>query len=117
MVNEEPLGFSAKAPVGDWNKRLGIDYPDVFKALLKAALAYVTGDAPGGLSATIDGLFALKLQDRSLAPAELAWLLTRRALGHAMAKLATEALGKRTFQKQDVEALVDALDTGLGRSE
>jgi hypothetical protein len=30
---DQTLGFHAKAPVGEWNKRLGIDYPRLFKNL------------------------------------------------------------------------------------
>ena len=91
-MDEESIGFSAKAPVSAWNKQIGFDYPGVFKALIKATIAYATGNAPAGLSATVDGFFAFKLQDRPLPPAELAWLLIRRALAHAMARLSVEAL-------------------------
>ncbi len=112
-MDEESIGFSAKAPVSAWNKQIGFDYPGVFKALIKATIAYATGNAPAGLSATVDGFFAFKLQDRPLPPAELAWLLIRRALAHAMARLSVEALRGRLFFHKESSSLIAALDQGL----
>src|SRR5919106_1893296 len=116
-MDEDSIGFSAKAPVSAWNKRLGVDYPGVFKALIKATIAYATGNAPAGLSATVDGFFAFKLEDRPLPPAELAWLLIRRALAHAMARLSVEALAGRVFLGKESDTLIAALDRGLDDAE
>jgi len=65
---DETIGFSAKAPVSAWNKRLGVDYPGVFKALLKAGLAAGTASAPGAISAAIDGFFAFRVEDVKRPP-------------------------------------------------
>jgi hypothetical protein len=114
---EQPLGFHAKAPVSAWNKQLGVDYPGVFKALLKAALAAATANAPGAISAAIDGIFAFKVEDAKRSPEELAWLLIRRALAHAMAKLAVEALKRHDREPDDPEGLVARLDAALDGAE
>jgi hypothetical protein len=114
---DEPLGFCAKAPVSAWNKRLGVDYPGVFKALLKAALAAATANAPGAISAAIDGVFAFKIEDAKRPPEELAWLLIRRALAHAMAKLAVEALKRHDRDPDDPNGLVAQLDAVLDGAE
>lgn len=116
-MDEDSIGFSAKGPVSAWNKRIGVDYPGVFKALIKATIAYATGNAPAGLSATVDGYFAFKLEDRPLPPAELAWLLIRRALAHAMARLSVEALAGRAFLGKESDTLIAALDQGLDSVE
>jgi uncharacterized protein YjbI with pentapeptide repeats len=116
-MDEDSIGFSAKAPVSAWNKRIGVDYPGVFNALIKATIAYATGNAAGGLSATVDGCFAFKLQDRPLPPAELAWLLIRRALAHAMARLSVDALAGRIFLGKESDTLIAALDHGLDDAE
>jgi hypothetical protein len=119
-MDEDSIGFSAKAPVSIWNKRIGVDYPGVFKALIKATIAYATGNAPAGLSATVDGFFAFQLQDRPLPPAELAWLLIRRALAHAMARLSVEALGGAGFANnanEKSDSLIAALDGSLDKAE
>jgi NACHT N-terminal Helical domain 3/NACHT domain len=110
---DQSLGFNAKAPVSTWNKCLGVDYPGVFKALLKAALAVATANAPGAISAAIDGFFAFKIEDAKRPPEELAWLLIRRALAHAMAKLAVEALKRHDREPDDPEGLVAGLDAAL----
>jgi Pentapeptide repeats (8 copies)/NACHT domain len=109
----EPIGFMAKAPVSEWNKRIGVDYPGVFKALLKAALAAATANAPGAISAAIDGFFAFGLEDAKRPPEELAWLLIRRALARAMAELTVEAARRHGTPLQDKDELVAALDQAL----
>jgi uncharacterized protein YjbI with pentapeptide repeats len=112
-MDDDSIGFSAKAPVSAWNKRIGVDYPGVFKALLNAALAAATANAPGAISAAIDGLFAFKVGDAKRPPEELAWLLTRRALARAMAELTVEAARRHGSPLQDKEGLVAALDNAL----
>ena len=97
----EPIGFMARAPLSEWNKRIGVDYPGVFKAVLKATVAVATANAPGAISAAIDGFFAFKLEDAQRTPEELAWLLTRRALAHAMAELTVEAARRHGTPLQD----------------
>jgi hypothetical protein len=114
---DQSLGFHAKAPVSTWNNRLGVDYPGVFKALLKAALAAATANAPGAISAAIDGLFAFKVDDAKRPPEELAWLLTRRALARAMAELTVEAARRHGTPLQDKDELVAALDRALDSAE
>jgi hypothetical protein len=91
----DPLDLEATAPVGAWNARLGVDTPGVFKALLKGTVSAYTGNAPGAVSSAIDGLFAFKLKERPPTPGELAWLLIRRSLAHAMTELAVEAVRGR----------------------
>ena len=110
---DQPLGFHAKAPLSAWNQRLGVDYPGVFKALLKAALAAATANAPGAISAAIDGFFAFKVEDAKRPPEELAWLLTRRSLARAMAKLTVEASRRHGTPLQDKDELIAALDKAL----
>ncbi len=110
-------GFYARAPLSEWNRRLGVDYPGVFKALLKAALAAATANAPGAISAAIDGFFAFRVEDAKRPPEELAWLLTRRALAHAMAKLTVEALKQHDRDPDDPEGLVARLDAALDAAE
>jgi hypothetical protein len=114
---DEPLGFHAKAPVSAWNQRLGVDYPGVFKALLKAALAGATANAPGAISAAIDGFFAFRIEDAKRPPEELAWLLTRRSLARAMAELTVEAGRRHGTPLQDKDELVAALDRALDGAE
>ena len=116
MLNE-PLGFEAKAPLSAWNNRLGVDYPGVFKALLKAALAAATANAPGAISAAIDGIFAFRAEDAKRPAEELAWLLTRRALARAMAELTVEAGRRHGMPLQDKDGLVAALDQALNGRE
>ena len=113
----EPIGFMARAPLSEWNKRIGVDYPGVFKAVLKATVAVATANAPGAISAAIDGFFAFKLEDAQRTPEELAWLLTRRALAHAMAELTVEAARRHGTPLQDKEGLVTALDQALDGTE
>lgn len=114
---DEPLGFHAKAPLGEWNERLGVDYPGVFKAVLNATLAAVTANAPGAVAAAIDGFFAFKVEDARRPPEELAWLLTRRALARAMAKLTVEAARRHGTPLEDKDGLVAALDQALDGAE
>jgi hypothetical protein len=114
---DEPLRFYAKAPVAAWNQRLGVDYPGVFRALLKAALAAATANAPGAISAAIDGFFAFKVEDAKRPPEELAWLLTRRSLARAMAELTVEAGRRHGTPLQDKEELVTTLDKALDGAE
>jgi hypothetical protein len=90
-INEEDFGFDVEKPVGVWNKQLEVDYPGVFKALLKATIGFWTGNAPTTVSSAIDGAFAFKITDKPLPPAVLAWHLIRRTLARAMAKLTVEA--------------------------
>lgn len=114
---DESIGFSAKAPVSAWNRRIGVDYPGVFKALLKASIAAATANAPGAISAAIDGFFAFKVDDAKRPPEELAWLLTRRALARAMAELTVEAARRHGASLQDKDGLVTALDKALDGAE
>jgi hypothetical protein len=111
---EESIGFEAKAPVGLWNKRLGIDGAALFKAAAKSALAYFTANPAGAISAAIDGVFTL--QTGSLKPEEQAGLLIQRALARAMAKLAAEARERETFEVADAQTLIDRLDRSLAEA-
>jgi hypothetical protein len=112
---DETIGFEAKAPVGLWNKRLGIDTPGLFRAALKATVAFFTANAPGAIGAAIDATAAFKLQP--LPPAELAWLLIRRALARAMAELTVEAAQRHGADLKDKDGLVAALDGALETAE
>ncbi len=112
---DQPLGFHAKAPLSAWNKRLGVDYPGVFKALTKATVAYFSGNAAGAVNAAIDGIAAFKLES-NLSPPELAWHLTRRALARAMAELTVEALKSMDQEPSDPLGLVAELDGALDQA-
>jgi NACHT N-terminal Helical domain 3 len=114
---DQPLGFHAKAPLSAWNQRLGVDYPGVFKAALKVAVNVATLNVPGAITAAIDGVFALTIEDAQRPPEELAWLLTRRALARAMAELTVEAARRRGTPLQDKDELVAALDRALDGAE
>jgi hypothetical protein len=116
MLNK-PLGFEAIAPLSTWNNRLGVDYPGVFKALLKVPLAAATANAPSAISAAIDGIFAFRAEEAKRPPAELAWLLTRRALARAMAELTVEAARRHGMPLQDKDGLVAVLDRALDGTE
>jgi hypothetical protein len=117
LAGDETVGFAATKPVGTWNQRLGVDYPGVFKAVLKATLAAATANAPGMVSSAIDGFFAFRVEDAERPPEELAWLLIRRALAHAMAKLAIEALKRHDREPDDPDGLVAQLDAALDGAE
>ncbi len=112
-IDEEDFGFDVEKPVGVWNKQLEVDYPGVFKALLKATVGFWTGNAPTTVSSAIDGVFAFKITDKALPPAVLAWHLIRRTLARAMAKLTVEALKAHDVQPDDPEGLVARLDATL----
>ena len=112
-------GFSVSQPIGKWNKSLDVDYPSVFKSLAKATTYYLAGAADVGLPASVDGLFALKLRDRDLGPAELAWDLIRRALARSMSNLTVSALRSHGVEKvpRSAQELVDRLDSALEEVE
>jgi hypothetical protein len=110
-IDEEDFGFDVEKPVGVWNKQLEIDYPGVFKALLKATIGFWTGNAPVTVSSAIDGAFAFKIADAP--PAVLGWHLIRRTLARAMAKLTVEALKAHDVPPDDPEGLVARLDATL----
>ena len=112
-LEKEDFGFDVEKPVGAWNKRLEVDYPGVFKALLKATVGYWTGNAPATVSNAVDAAFAFKLIDKQLPPAVLAWHLIRRTVARAMAKLTVEALKAHEVQPDDPEGLVARLDATL----
>jgi hypothetical protein len=116
QIDEEDFGFDVEKPVGAWNKQLEVDYPGVFKALLKATIGYWTGNAPATVSSAIDGAFSFKITDKPLPPAMLAWHLVRRALARAMAKLTLEALRSDRKRPTDAEGMVAALDATLGQT-
>jgi uncharacterized protein YjbI with pentapeptide repeats len=115
-IDEEDFGFDVEKPVGAWNKQLEVDYPGVFKALLKATIGYWTGNAPATVSSAIDAAFAFKVTAKPLPPALLAWHLVRRALARAMAKLTLEALRSDRKRPTDSEGMVAALDATLDRT-
>jgi uncharacterized protein YjbI with pentapeptide repeats len=117
LAGDATIGFAATRPLGTWNQRLGVDYPGVFKAVLKATLAAATANAPGMVSSAIDGFFAFRMEDARRPPEELAWLLIRRALAHAMAKLAIEALKRHDREPDDPDGLVAQLDASLDGAE
>jgi hypothetical protein len=112
-IDEEDFGFDVAKPVGLWNKQLEVDYPGVFKALLKATIGFWTGNAPTTVSSAIDGVFAFKMTDKALPPAVLAWHLIRRTLARAMARLTVEALKAHDIQPDAPEGLVARLDATL----
>jgi len=105
-LDQEAFGFDVERPVGAWNKQLEVDYPGVFRALLKATVGYWTGNAPSTVSSAVDAAFAFKITDKLLPPAVLGWHLIRRTLARAMAKLTVEALKAHDVQPDDPEALV-----------
>ena len=111
---EESLGFEAKAPIGLWNKRIGIDGAALFKAAAKGALAYFTANPAAAVTTAIDGIFAIQIGP--LKPEEQAWLLIQRALARAMAKLVAEGREKETFEVADAQTLIDRLDQSLAEA-
>ena len=111
---EESIGFEAKAPVGLWNKRLGVDTPGLFRAALKASLSSRTTRRAPSVPRS-NSTAAFKLQP--LPPAELAWLLIRRALARAMAELTVEAAQRHGADLKDKDGLVAALDQALEATE
>ena len=114
---DQPLGFHAKAPLSAWNQRLGVDYPGVFKALLKAALAAATANAPGAISAAIDGFFAFKVED-SQAPSRGAGLaLDPPRPGPRYGRAQVEAARRHGTPLQDKDELVAAHDRALDSTE
>jgi len=115
-VDEEDFGFNIEKPVGAWSRELEVDYPGVFKALLKATVGYWTGNAPATVSSAIDAAFAFKITDKPVPPAVLAWHLVRRALARAMAKLTLEALRSDRKRPTDAKGMVSALDATLDRT-
>jgi hypothetical protein len=62
MLADETIGFGAKKPVRLFNQRPGVDYPGVFKALLKGTAAYFMGNALGAVNATIDGVASFRIE-------------------------------------------------------
>jgi Pentapeptide repeats (8 copies)/ATPase family associated with various cellular activities (AAA) len=112
-IDDEDFGFDVEKPVGAWNKQLEVDYPGVFKALLKATFGYWTGNAPATISSAIDAAFAFKITDAPIPPAVLAWHLIRRTLARAMAKLTVEALKSHDVKPDDPAGLVARLDATL----
>jgi Pentapeptide repeats (8 copies)/NACHT domain len=109
-VNGNEVSFEIARPVQVWNRRLGVEYPGVFKGLLKALIHYMTGNAGGTLTASLDALASFKIQSQPLEPPVLAWHLVRRALALAMAQLTVERLQDRPEVLRDAEGLVAKLD-------
>jgi hypothetical protein len=62
-------------------------------------------------------LLASKAKDAKRPPAELAWLLTRRALARAMAELTVEATRRHGTRLQEKDELVADLDRALDGTE
>lgn len=116
-MKDETVGFQVKQPVSAWNLRLDVDYPGLFKGLLKALALYSSGHAAGGIGATLDAAFAFKLESKHLDPAAIAWHLIRRSLAHAMARLAIEVLQDRLHDLGSSESLVEELDKILEETE
>lgn len=114
-MDEDSIGFSAKAPISAWYKRIDVDGSVLFRAALKSALAYFTSNAAGAIGSAIDATAAFKL--RQLPPAELAWLLIQRALARAMAELTVEAVQKHGAELGDKDGLVATLDNALDATE
>jgi hypothetical protein len=109
-LNGNDIGFEIARPVQVWNRRLGADYPGIFKGLLKALIHYMTGSPGGTLAASLDALASFKVLIQSLEPSVLAWHLVRRALALAMAQLTVERLQDRREDLRDAEGLVAELD-------
>jgi hypothetical protein len=112
---DEPFGLQAKAPLSAWDQRLGVDYPGVFRALAKCAVAYFSGNGAAAVNAAIDGIAAFKLES-NLSPPELAWHLIRRALARAMAELTVDALTSLDRDPEDPLSLVARLDGALDQA-
>ena len=106
----EASGLIIKKPVKELNQLIQFDFRESFKALTKIAVNALTLNLPSAIEGGADLLVAARPEANS---SEIAWLLIRRALGHAMAELAVEGLRIKGKEPQDKEGLIEALDLSL----
>ena len=107
---DDGIGFSVEKPVAVWNRALDVDFKAFFKGLTKYALHGLSGQWLKAGDDLIDIVSAVGLQAK---PAEVAWLLIRRSLARAMAKLAAEGLPVHGRIPKDPDGLVDTLELTL----
>src|SRR4051794_29178555 len=106
------LGFGVTKPISIWNKPLKTDFKALFKTLSKAALHAATGKWPDLAGDLTDAASAANLGPDQ--PAELAWLLIRRALAGALLELLKDSFPPAEGKKPaEYEAICDRLDLSL----
>ena len=108
MARDED-GLLIDAKTGDLNRRIGFDFRAAFVKLTKFAVDAVALN-PAAFADAAELAAAIKVE----TPVELrAWVLIRRALGYAMAKIAAETLGLGQRRPGDAKSLIETLDLSL----
>jgi len=109
------LGLPLEKPISVWNKPLEANFKDLFLGLSKAAIGGASGSWTQLCKETVQALKAVGLKDD---PAQLAWLLIRRALTRALFELVQDY--RLIFSKQQdlaEDSLMARLDLSLEETD
>ena len=107
-------GLTVTRPVAVWNKPLRADFKTLFKALSKLTAHGLTGEWTNAALDAADGLHAIGFD---YDPGQLAWLLIRRVLTHAIFELVAEKVPLLHPGEHHTDSLIEELDLSLDQME